>query len=55
MKYKIIIEEVYEIDEADYPKIETVYAQLVSNLDVQDLVQYVNRKKVHGISTEEAT
>lgn len=42
MKYKITINEMWEIEGQNYPKNETVYEQVVEKLDVPDLVKYIN-------------
>ena len=43
MLYQITIEEVYEVEGKDYPKKVEIYKQQIANVDVSDVVRFLNR------------
>jgi hypothetical protein len=43
MLYQITIEEVYEVEGKDYPKKVEIYQQQIANVDVSEVVRFLNR------------
>ena len=46
MMYKITIDEVYEVDGKDYPKTVEIYKQNIPNLNIPEVVKFLNKGEI---------